>query len=270
MPSPNGKPVAQLSKTRLKLTMPSPTHSTNLESSAASPNIEQHQRRPSFSPVTPTFRNADADADAIINADTTAEQDADTSRRELPEFITEPDPFPVNLDENSDAIALKAALSILQMQKQQSQSDIKQLDHMKAAAHNDPQAFLHALKIGNLTKAPSSAIVDLDEDADEDGPELETETADPETPNVQFGQFPLPQNIVRTPPINWAKYHLVGDSLDRLHHEQRQRPEPGVPRRDEFGRPPQHVVAAPYRPFVDKFDPVPSSNPGTASQMHKE
>jgi hypothetical protein len=72
----------------------------------------------------------------------------------------------------------------------------------------------------------------------------------------KFSPIPTPQNVIRCPPINWAKYHVVGESLDKLHEEQRRRPTQGEPQRDGTGhgvpRAPVSVVAAPYRPFVDR------------------
>jgi hypothetical protein len=229
--------------------MPSPTHSANLEGLAVAQSLEHYPRRPSYSPVTPTFPDGISDAGA--------------RKEERPEFIDEPDPLPISLEENSDAIALKAALSILQMQKQQSQRDIKQLDKMKAAANTEPEAFIDALKAGKLSKAPPRAVIDVD-DCDDDGDDVDGGNpsnfiADSEKLNCDIGQFPNPQNVVRCPPINWAKYHVVGESLDKLHEEQRRRPEPGNPRRDEYGRPLEHVIAAPYRPSVDKLEAAPGS-----------
>jgi hypothetical protein len=234
--------------TRLKLTMPSPTtHHANLEDLATLHTFGQDARRPSYSPVTPTFPAGTSDADM--------------QKRHQPEFMDEPDPIPINLDENSDAIALKAALSILQMQKQRSQLAIKQLDRMKAAANKEPEAFIAALQSGKLSNAPQQALVDIDVDDegsdDEERPDNKvTQSA---KPGHDFGQFPNPQNVIRCPPINWSKYHIVGESLDKLHDEQRQRPEPGYARRDEYGRPPEHVIAAPYQPFVDKLEATPGS-----------
>lgn len=225
--------------------MPSPTHSANVEGMAASPTFEHQHRRPSYSPVTPIFPTGTSD----INAE----------NRNQPDFIDEPQPVPVSLNDNSDAIALKAALSILQMQKQQSQRDIKQLDKMKAAANKEPEAFVDALKAGKLNKAPPSAVVDIGHEGDSDEERPAVKVSDSIKPEYDFGQFPNPQNVVRCPPINWAKYHVVGESLDKIHEEQRQRPEPGNARRDEFDRPPEHAIAAPYRPFVDKLEPT-SSN----------
>jgi len=41
--------------------------------------------------------------------------------------------------------------------------------------------------------------------------------------------LPTPQSVVRCPPINWAQYGVVGDSLEKLHAEQMAAPTPGVP-----------------------------------------
>ena len=73
-----------------------------------------------------------------------------------------------------------------------------------------------------------------------------------------FGEIPSEQNVVRMPPINWAKYHIVGESLDKLHEEQRARPVAGQPLRDGDLKPrpraPEHVIASPYDPWRDKLE----------------
>ena len=73
-----------------------------------------------------------------------------------------------------------------------------------------------------------------------------------------FGEIPSGQNVVRMPPVNWAKYHIVGASLDKLHEEQRSRPVAGQPLRDGDvklkPRAPEHVVASPYDPWRDRLD----------------
>jgi hypothetical protein len=247
MSSTTDRPANKPPTTRLKLTMPSPTYHANLEDLTTIHSFDQDARRPSYSPVTPTFPAGTSDAGI--------------QKREQPEFVDEPPPHPISMDENSDAIALKAALSILQLQKQRSQRAIKQLDKMKAAANKEPEAFVAALRSGKLSNAPPQALVDVDieDEASDDEARLDTKMTEPGTPDHDFGQFPNPQNVIRCPPINWSKYHIVGEPLDRLHEEQRQRPEPGYVRRDEYGRPPEHVIAAPYRPFVDKLEPTPGS-----------
>lgn len=72
-----------------------------------------------------------------------------------------------------------------------------------------------------------------------------------------FGEIPSAQNVVRMPHVNWTKYHIVGESLDKLHKEQRARPVAGQPLRDEDMRPreraPESVIAAPYDPWKDKL-----------------
>jgi hypothetical protein len=85
------------------------------------------------------------------------------------------------------------------------------------------------------------------------------------------------------PPINWAKYQIVGEPLDKMHQEQVLRPSTGEPQPlpsqsqsqsrpayyDSTGeRAPEHVLAAPYRPLVDKLDnnnnnPVKQARGGT-------
>lgn len=68
-----------------------------------------------------------------------------------------------------------------------------------------------------------------------------------------FPAVPLPQDVVRCPPIEWAKYNIVGESLDKLHRDQQARPgDVDSSQRDS-------VVAAPYNPFLDKLDPRPTS-----------
>lgn len=45
----------------------------------------------------------------------------------------------------------------------------------------------------------------------------------------EFPKFPAPQNVIRMPPINWAKYHIIGEPLERMHEEQVKRPTAGEP-----------------------------------------
>ncbi|KAL9067567.1 MAG: hypothetical protein Q9157_006771, partial [Trypethelium eluteriae] len=83
----------------------------------------------------------------------------------------------------------------------------------------------------------------------------------------RFPKLPGMQNIFRCPPVNWAKYHVVGESLDKLHEEQMKRPNEGEPtfdpgvaqgsgsivkgQVDHLGRAPESVVAKPYSMFDD-------------------
>ena len=83
--------------------------------------------------------------------------------------------------------------------------------------------------------------------------------------------LPNAQNVFRTPPINWSQYNVVGESLDKLHAEQLERPTQGVPAvfgangtyefRAGDGTQEQYKgPAAPYSPMEDKIERGPSSH----------
>ncbi|KAL2372952.1 hypothetical protein, variant [Blastomyces gilchristii SLH14081] len=190
-----------------------------------------------------------------------------------PTFMAEPAPVPISESDNPDAIALRSAISILQIQKQQAVRDIKTLDHLKQAAVAHPEAFARELAKGTLTSKSGdifnpTGIEDGDEDGHADGIMAQANTSTPsvtdvgamdvdEHPRPAFGKIPAPQSVVRMPPINWAKYHIVGEPLDKLHEEQRRRPSSGEPQRDDVSslqRAPEHFIAAPYRPFTDNLE----------------
>lgn len=135
------------------------------------------------------------------------------------------------------------------MQKQQSLRDIQTLDRMKEAAATDPEGFARELAAGRLRTEDRGAVIQFSEDdaTGEKGKDDESSTS-------KFGRIPPPQNVVRMPPINWAKYQVVGEPLDRMHEEQLRRPHPGEPRREPA---PEHVLASPYRPLVDQLETPP-------------
>ena len=144
------------------------------------------------------------------------------------------------------------------MQRQQSLQDIKVLDKMKAAALREPEKFVEDLKAGRLKKPDPVGIITMDDSDDDitdktpkgvDGIDAASDAA-----SDQFGKFPNPQSIVRSPAINWDKYHVVGESLDKLHEQQRRRPGSNY-----LAEQPEHVIAAPYRPFIDKLESSPST-----------
>jgi hypothetical protein len=166
----------------------------------------------------------------------------------------EPSPVPISESDNADVIALRSAISLLQFQKQKALNDIKALDELKMAAAADPEGFSKELLAGNLTQQDNQFIdIDItmkDDDNDDD----DSEEAAEEEPKSKFGKLPKPQNVVRMPPINWAKYHIVGEPLDKMHEEQRSRPFVGLPRQDPNQRAPEHFVAAPYRPLTDRIE----------------
>lgn len=201
-----------------------------------------------------------------------------------PQMAEPPQPVPINESTNSDAIALRAAMSILQLQRQQALRDMQTLEKQKEAAVANPEAFARDVVSGKIKARGMQGILgsvgeaqggvdgvdlrhkgevveapvddvghgeEMDDSSDEgDKPMAETAGA--------FGEIPSEQNVVRMPPINWTKYHIVGESLDKLHEEQRSRPVAGQPLRDHDlkhkQRAPEHVIAAPYDPWRDKLE----------------
>ena len=166
-----------------------------------------------------------------------------------------PPPVPISESDNPDAIALRSAISILQLQKQQSLRDIHALDRMKRAAAADPERFARELAAGGLSAGEKGFLnlnVDEEEEDEEGGGNDDGMREDGgQDPFTNLGKIPTPQNIVRMPPINWAKYQIVGEPLDKMHAEQLRRPSAGEPLQD---RAPEHVLASPYRPLVDKLE----------------
>lgn len=203
--------------------------------------------------------------------------------------------LPFSESDNPDAIALRSALSILHIQRQNALRDLKTLERQKKIAKADPEAFAADLVAGRVKTVRRSDGLGIiapqprkqedhaptnEEKIDQDdtavamnyNEEEQHENQQPPSPadsqrRSKFDDMPGPQNIIRTPPINWAKYHIVGEPLDRLHEEQTTRPTSGQPRRDgdessPLGLGPKHVIAAPYSPWTDKL----SSSEGQASR----
>lgn len=175
-------------------------------------------------------------------------------------------------------------MSILQLQRQQALRDMQTLEKQKEAAVANPEAFARDVASGKIKARGMRSVLgpvgemqdgfngvdsrrkgDLDggpADDVEDGGEMD-DSGDEEDRSMArigntFGDIPSEQNVVRMPPVNWAKYHIVGESLDKLHEEQRSRPVAGQPLRDEDLKPkqraPEHVIASPYDPWRDKLD----------------
>ncbi|KAH8591966.1 hypothetical protein B0O99DRAFT_597589 [Bisporella sp. PMI_857] len=199
--------------------------------------------------------------------------------------IPQPQPVPITLDENTDAIALKAAISILQIQARNAENDIKSLQRTKERALQNPGAFMKAAADGRVSmagdnlfspKADNSETLDGEEEDEDKGegasePSSQT-TQDPatrmarkskDTETEKWEKLPKPQNVVRAPPINWQKYAVVGESLDKLHEDQLKRPTEGRPQilgpdgKLQYGgdapRRQTPGVAAPYTPGKDKI-----------------
>ena len=146
-------------------------------------------------------------------------------------------------------------------------------------AVTDPEGFANAVSSGQIKTEGNGKLVvgprpdtlaeGFETTESEDGTDADgNEEKKPTLARSTFVDIPAAQNVVRCPPINWAKYHIVGESLDKLHDEQRKRPTPGQPHTDEeSSRAPVHVVAAPYNPWIDK---LPESSMQTRSLAKKE
>ena len=181
--------------------------------------------------------------------------------------------------ENPDAIALRSAISLLQLQREKSKRDLKALEELKSAAASNPQTFVRSLQEqrAHASKAKKDILTptlsDLSEAAweeqggggeEQNGAERKDSAGaqGPATDESKLPAIPEPQNIIRCPPVNWAKYHIVGESLDKMHEEQRRYPGSAEPPRTHHGaKAPPHAVAAPYSPFTDGVGPQSTPQP---------
>lgn len=193
-----------------------------------------------------------------------------------PSLIHPPEPLPIHDDDNPDAMALRAAISVLQLQKDKARRDLQSLQLLKRAAAERPEPFLRQLLAGKLQPAlvsddPLHATFDSDDHDDDEvnddeeeeeeeeegeGEEVDNngngEAASKAQESLTFPRLPAMQSIFRCPPINWAKYHVIGEALDKMHEEQLNRPGPSTASRS---------VAAPYSPFLDHSEGQATTQP---------
>ncbi|KAK4128394.1 hypothetical protein N657DRAFT_638863 [Parathielavia appendiculata] len=300
--------------------------------------------RPPVSPITPML--AAAQLPGASPAGNTTHNAPDDFALGRPVFthtsqtdqvgIAPPPAQPIDFDSNPDVLALKSAISILQLQRARATADLQSLRRAKEAALANPEAFAADLAAGNVrvegdplfsprtraggvtgdhfaSDSSSTTTSDDDDDGEAEAEEPETEaptdnsttraeqspehrapkqkpkpkpkhrqkgkhTSSPPAPPWQT--LPKPQSIVRCPPINWAQYGVVGESLDKLHSEQLAAPIPGTPMilgpggtydpsatgaagggggrggGAQVGEQPRRLVgiAAPYNPLRDKVE----------------
>ncbi|EFX00964.1 hypothetical protein CMQ_2045 [Grosmannia clavigera kw1407] len=150
-------------------------------------------------------------------------------------------PAPTTLDfsTNPDVIALQNTIAILQLQKKRATADIQALQAAKEAALANPMAFVEKLQaVGTRDEAAgnngSADENDSSDDGDDDADSLNSKNPSSNTGSASASvpdprRLPKPQNVVRMPPINWNKYAIVGEGLERLHAEQIRRPAVGNP-----------------------------------------
>ncbi|KAL0938966.1 uncharacterized protein CTRU02_205576 [Colletotrichum truncatum] len=241
--------------------------------------------RPPISPITPTLPPARlADPSAPFAADRPVLTHSTQPPAAAASAIPPPRPEPIDFDSNPDVLALKSAISILQLQQKKAAADIQALSQAKNAAISDPAAFLADLSTGKVHAQGDKLFPESDSDSDDEAESKEskhslaagfenmkasdgaTEQAKaPEKPRP-WESLPKPQNVVRCPPINWSQYAVVGESLDKLHADQIARPSQGTPATlgptgtYEFtgasggNQRPFIGVAAPYTPGKDRID----------------
>ncbi|KAI0164802.1 hypothetical protein GGR57DRAFT_450609 [Xylariaceae sp. FL1272] len=262
---------------------PFATHEPQDNSRSSSP------ARPAYSPITPPL-NPQALPPRQTYTHTT-HTDSVAAPAPLPE--------PIDFESNPDVLALKSAISVLQMQKRKAERDMVTLSHIKTAALANPSSFIRDLTSNKLrvegerdpnSKEDSDNRSDSDSEAEPAAeakvkPLLSDDIAAPSTSSISatttdWGAIPKPQNIVRCPPINWSQYAVVGESLDKLHNEQVMRPSQGTPAvmtadghfefRAGEGKQERYIgVAAPYAPGKDRIDRK-IKIPKISSLMEKE
>lgn len=269
----------------------SPNHHSSAHSGSSSPV------RPTYSPITPVLGAARLATPPPPASNPPQQPQRIYTHSQPPQtFIPAPLPPPetISLDSNPDALALRSAISILQIQSRKATSDIQTLQHIKERAVADPTAFAEALTSGKIKTTPDplfspsfSGGTSSDDDSDDsdakarrdsngdtkmgnsrtlidsNGDTAMTDTNQSST-NQPWPHLPKPQSVVRSPPINWTQYGIVGESLDKLHADQIARPMEGLPARIgsdgqatpvEGGKRHEGLgVAAPYTPGRDKIE----------------
>ncbi|SZF01032.1 unnamed protein product [Blumeria hordei] len=240
--------------------MPSLSLNTSRDDLASKPTSSESgsPSRPPYSPITPTLGSSRSATNSLPPQRFTHTQGPQVA-------IMPPDPQPIDFSENADVLALKSTMSILQMQKATALRDIKTLQRMKELALENPEEFVKALNSGRIRTRPDQLFQPSKSHHERDGDESlgSDSRGSPQSATVTWELLPIPQNIVRTPPINFAQYAVVSESLDKLHSDQIARPTEGCPQRlgpggvyISIGEGEQRQydmgVAAPYNPLKDK------------------
>ncbi|KAI1322187.1 hypothetical protein F5Y16DRAFT_404680 [Xylariaceae sp. FL0255] len=284
-------PVPTMQQTPVPVPIPYTSASTSTSTAAFASTTTPHEpdqptarsaspARPAYSPITPPLNPTQLPPRPAY----THSSHADAIAAAIPP------PDPIDFDSNPDVLALKSAISVLQMQRRKAERDMATLDRVRSAAVAQPEAFVRDLTSGRAgvegsgrTQNDDSSSDTSDSSDDEDNENVATiptnqetkskpaKIAKVKTENIPeddpppWTAIPKPQNIVRCPPINWSQYAVVGPSLDRLHNDQVQRPAQGTPAtitadgQFEFkageGKQERYVgIAAPYAPGKDRID----------------
>lgn len=237
--------------------MPALTISTDMQRQNQSTRSDSPDRPP-ISPITPPLAATHLPGDSSTSSTVVPPRPTYTHTQHPSQASSSipPQPELIDFSSNPDVIALKSAISVLQVQKQRATADIQALSRTKDDAVHNPDEFVKDLLAGKVNTKSSQARGSHDEDDER------------RTEKKSWTTLPIPQDIVRCPPINWSQYAVVGESLDKLHTEQISRPVQGSPAilspsgTYEFrgsDQPQQQAevyigVAAPYAPGRDKID----------------
>ncbi|KAM0255421.1 hypothetical protein ACHAQJ_005789 [Trichoderma viride] len=218
---------------------------------------------PPMSPITPTLPSAQLSIDANRNTTTSSEalpppgaaamaqqpaRSTFTHSQSSQVGMPPPASRPIEFETNPDVIALRSAITVLQMQRNRATADIQALSQIKNEAIDHPDEFIRDLAQGRI------------------GQGARPDAGDDEATRAWAAQpIPKAQDVVRCPPINWSQYAVVGESLDKLHAEQVSRPTQGTPAtlgaggmyqfKGGDGKQEEYPgVAAPYAPLKDKIE----------------
>ncbi|SPO00859.1 uncharacterized protein DNG_03607 [Cephalotrichum gorgonifer] len=217
--------------------------------------------RPPISPITPTLGPADKPgSEGGLGAFPPRQTYAHAQPNQV--GVPAPQPRPILFDENPDALALRSAIAVLQMQKRRAEGDIVSLHRAKEAALSDAEGFTRDLGAGRIRTGPSAGGGGGGDD-DDDGEDMDGEEEGRGKEAKPWSELPSRQDVVRCPPINWSRYAVVGESLDKMHDEQREAPTLGVPAtlgaggafefKGDGDRRGFTGIAAPYTPGRDKL-----------------
>ena len=321
----SGIPVAGATGVHGAGSRPHPHPHPNPQSPAGRGSRSTSPSRPPVSPITPTLAPAQLPGAPAPNSSPLPPGNTPNFSQGRHTFthsqsdqvgITQlPAAEPISFDDNPDVLALKSAISILQLQRARATADMQALNRAKAAALANPSAFVADLAEGRvsvegdplLSGRARPGVADPLEDGDssssssEDEGEDSSMSEDPKTDTTNqpsrkrkkpkpkgsasggdaaaWRKLPKPQTVVRCPPINWAQYGVVGESLDKLHAEQLAAPTLGAPATlgpgttfefkaapaqipgddQQRQQPPQRLpgIAAPYVPGKDRIEKKP-------------
>ena len=104
----------------------------------------------------------------------------------------------------------------------------------------------HEAEDGSLSPHLPAEVPDSQPSQPQLQDKMDVDTAKP------FPRIPGPQNVVRMPYVNWEKYGIAGEPLEKMHAQQQKWPGTSGTSQNK-GR--EYAIAAPYSPFADSIDP---------------